>query len=128
MQKGYVGDAYIERIPVRSSDSLLTRGRDRYDIFCAACHGLLGDGDSAVSRNMPNVPARSLQEDRIRAYPPGRLFRVASEGYGLMNGYTAQLTVNDRWAVVAYVRALQASQHYDAASLSADERTKLGAP
>lgn len=123
--KGYVGDAYIERIPVPLSDSLLARGRDRYDVFCATCHGILGDGDSAVSRNMPSIPARSLHVERIRAYPVGRLFRVASEGYGLMHGYSAQLSVDDRWAVVAYVTALQKSQHYDGASLTTDERARM---
>lgn len=127
---GYVDATYVTTIPIALSDGVLARGRDRYDIFCATCHGILGDGDSAVSRNMPNVPARSLQLPRIRAYPVGRLFRVASEGYGLMHGYRAQLTTQDRWAVVAYVKALQHSQHYDPSALDVEERTKLegGAP
>lgn len=107
------------------SDSLLARGRNRYDIFCATCHGILGDGDSAVSRNMPNVKPRSLQEERIRAYPLEQILRVATEGYGVMNGYSAQLDATDRWAVAAYVKALQASQHVDPTTLSVEERSKL---
>jgi len=92
------------------SRALLERGRDRFDTFCAACHGLVGDGRSQVAENMLLRPPPSLHEPRLVALDDGKLFDVVSDGYGLMPSYRAQLAVADRWAVVAYVRALERSQ------------------
>ncbi len=107
---GLAGQEPTRRVPLPLTFGLLERGRDRFDVFCAPCHGVLGDGQSVVGKNLPLVAPRSLVTAEIRAYPPGRLFRVVSEGFGLMPSYAAQLAVDDRWAVVAYVRALQLSQ------------------
>jgi mono/diheme cytochrome c family protein len=101
----------VERIPVDVSPALIERGRDRYQIFCAPCHGVLGNSDTRVAASMTLRPPPSLHEPRIRDYPPGRIYQVITGGYGLMRSYAAELTIGDRWAVVAYVQALQLSQH-----------------
>jgi mono/diheme cytochrome c family protein len=108
--EGTRGDAYVTELPVPATAELLARGRNRYDIFCGACHGVSGDGRTRVAAAMTLRPPPSLHEPRFREYPAGRLYRVIAEGYGLMRSYAADLPVHDRWAVVAYVQALQLSQ------------------
>jgi mono/diheme cytochrome c family protein len=95
--------------PVPVDDRLLALGRKRFDISCAVCHGTLGDGQSQVAMNMAlrRPPSLHLYRDR----PDGHIYQVISEGFGLMPSYATQLSVEERWAVVAYVRALQLSQH-----------------
>lgn len=105
--------APVEMIPVAITRELLDRGRNRFDIFCAACHGVAGDGDSAVARNMQRRRPPSLYEARIAALPPGALYRVIVDGYGLMPSYASMLPVDDRWAVIAYVRTLELSRLAD---------------
>jgi mono/diheme cytochrome c family protein len=119
---GVVGGRYVTASPVPVNDVLLARGRDRFDVFCSACHGLRGDGVSEVARHMELRKPPSLLEDLVRAFPPGRVFQVISLGYGLMPSYAAELPVNDRWATVAYLRALQLSQGAQLAALPADVR------
>ena len=97
--------AYVERLPVPLTRELLARGRDRFDAICANCHGVLGDGQSAVAMNLQLRRPPSLLLPR----PPGRIFEVATHGYGFMPGFDAQLDDTDRWAIVAYVAALQLS-------------------
>ncbi len=97
--------------------ALLARGRDRFEIACSPCHGLLGDGDSMVARKMPLRRPPSLHEARIRAYPPEKLVQVISRGFGLMPSYAHLLAARDRWAVAEYVKALQLSQSVRLASL-----------
>ncbi len=87
--------------------ALLERGQDRYAIACAVCHGVAGDGDSLVARNMQRRVPPSLHEPRIAALSPERLYGVVTEGYGLMPAYATLLARDDRWAVVAYVRTLE---------------------
>jgi mono/diheme cytochrome c family protein len=96
--------------PPPRTRALVARGRDRYQIFCAPCHGLVGDGRSQVAENMLLRPPPSLHEPRIAALADTRVFDVITGGYGLMPAYRAQLAAADRWAVVAYVRVLERSQ------------------
>ena len=98
----------IPRIPLTLTPELLQAGRKRFEIVCAACHGLTGDGKSLVARNMSLRPPPSLHDYGAR--PDGYFYQVVSKGFGLMPAYSAELTVEERWAVVAYVRALQLSQ------------------
>lgn len=120
------GGAYVERIPVRMTRELVGLGREHFDVTCAACHGVLGDGVSVVATKMLQRPPPSLLTDRVRAMKPGRLYEIVRDGYGLMPGYTAQLsTPEDRWAVVAYVRALQLSQRATLSELPAGVRAEL---
>jgi mono/diheme cytochrome c family protein len=90
--------------------ALLERGRGRFDIVCAACHGVRGDGDSEVARNMDLHRPPSLLSKNVRGYTPLRLFQIITEGYGLMPSYQHALRTDDRWAVIAYVHALQLSE------------------
>jgi mono/diheme cytochrome c family protein len=94
-------------IPLRPSEALLATGQSRFGIYCAVCHGVLGDGQSVVARNMVECPPPSLLSATVRALPPATLYQVISDGFGRMPPYAAQLSVEQRWAVVAYVRELQ---------------------
>jgi mono/diheme cytochrome c family protein len=113
----------LERAPVALTAALLARGRHRFEIVCAACHGLLGDGESQVAINMSLRRPPSLHA--YRDVPDGHIFRVISEGFGLMPPYGAELSLEDRWAVVGYVRALQLSQHAALEQVPADDRRRL---
>ena len=114
--------APLAHIPVRPDRALLAEGRKRFELICATCHGLLGDGQSEVAENMQFRRPPALFEPRIRALPDGQIFRVISEGYGLMPSYARTLPVAQRWAVVAYVRALAISQSTELAALPEKQR------
>ena len=110
--------------PLPITMELLERGQDRYGIFCSPCHGLQGDGQGMVTlRGMKHPP--SYHQDRLRNEPNGYIYDVIANGFGAMNGYAAQLTPKDRWAIVAYVRVLQVSRNARVADLPAELREKL---
>jgi mono/diheme cytochrome c family protein len=110
--------------PLPVDMKLLERGEERYKIYCTPCHGLQGDGNGMVAmRGMKHPP--SYHEDRLRKEPNGYLYDVITNGFGAMLGYSAQIPPNDRWAIVAYVRALQLSRHAPVSGLPADLRAKL---
>src|SRR3954466_1984539 len=111
---------YATAIPVPVTRKLLDLGRKRFDITCATCHGPLGDGDSIVARQMALRPPPSLHKYIDR--PSGYFFEVITKGFGMMASYAAELDVRERWAVVAYVRALQLSQSFAAADMAPDMR------
>lgn len=98
----------VTTIPLTVTTQLLARGKDRFGIYCAACHGAGGYGGSVVAQNMDPPRPPSLHSARIRALPVGYLYYVATHGIGRMPSYAAQLAPDDRWAVVAYIRELQA--------------------
>jgi mono/diheme cytochrome c family protein len=103
---------------------LLERGEERYKIFCSPCHGLQGDGNGMVSlRGMKHPP--SFHIDRLRQSPNGYYYDVVTNGFGAMQGYDAQIPPGDRWAIIAYLRALQLSRSAHAAELPAELREKL---
>jgi hypothetical protein len=114
---------YANKIPLPVTPELLASGRKHYDITCGTCHGPLGDGDSIVATQMALRPPPSLHKYTDRA--PGYIFEVATHGFGMMASYAAELTVEERWAVVAYVRALQISQNMPVTDLPPDLRRKL---
>jgi mono/diheme cytochrome c family protein len=101
------GGAYLDEIPLPLTRELFARGRFAFETYCAACHGADGSGRSEVARNMELRKPPSLMDERVRRVPVGRLFQVASEGYGLMPSYALELTARERWAAVAWLRALQ---------------------
>ena len=104
--------------------ALLVRGRERFDIFCAPCHGRTGDGQGMiVQRGFPAPP--SYHSARLRAATEQHLYDVITRGYGAMFAYGPRIQPHDRWAIVAYVRALQLSQHSDVAALAAAAREAL---
>jgi mono/diheme cytochrome c family protein len=98
---------YEEVVPLPIDRELLALGERRFRVFCAVCHGAEGTGQSVVAGAMSVRKPPSLHEPRIVAFPPGRLFSVVSEGYGLMPSYSLQLDERSRWAIVAEVRKLQ---------------------
>ena len=104
----------------------LERGRERFEIACAPCHGVVGDGDgTVVRRGFPRPP--SYHEDRLRGAPDRHFLDVIANGYGVMASYADRVAPEDRGAIVAYIRALQLSQHAELARLPASLRAELGA-
>lgn len=115
--EGLHAGEYVSALPIAVDRPLLERGRNRFETFCAACHGIDGSGESLVAHNMELRKPPSLVVDPVRGFPAGRVFQVISVGYGFMPSYSAELPTHDRWAVVAYLRALQRSQATELASL-----------
>ena len=110
--------------PLPLNMELLDRGKDRYKIFCTPCHGLQGDGNGMVAvRGMKHPP--SYHQDRLRQAPNGYIFDVITNGFGAMLSYSAQIPPRDRWAIVAYVRALQLSRNAKVSDLPPDIREKV---
>ena len=110
--------------PLPLTAELLERGQQRYGIFCTPCHGIQGDGMGMVAmRGMKHPP--SYHQDRLRQVPNGYLYDVITNGFGAMYGYSAQIPPRDRWAIVAYLRALQLSRNAPAGQLPAELREKL---
>lgn len=104
----------------------MQRGRERYDIYCAPCHSLAGDGDGiVVQRGFPAPP--SYHSDRLRQAPDAHVFDVITDGYGVMYPYRDRIDVPDRWAIVAYVRALQLSRQAPADRLDEHDKALLDA-
>ncbi|WP_437629471.1 c-type cytochrome [Sorangium sp. So ce854] len=110
LTRGVAGGAYIDRIPIPVTLELVQYGQGRYEIFCGACHGVAGDGESVVARNMTQRRPPSLVDARVQAFPPGRVYQVIVEGYGLMRSYEPNIPLRERWAIVAYVKALGRSR------------------
>jgi hypothetical protein len=107
---GKLRGEFADTFPVEVTRALLERGRERYDIYCSPCHDRTGSGRGMiVERGYPRP--RSFHEERLREAPPGYFFSAATNGFGVMPSYATQVPVLDRWAIVAYVRALQLSQH-----------------
>ena len=110
--------------PLPVNQQLLERGQERYSIFCSPCHGLQGDGNGMVAiRGMKHPP--SYHQDRLRQVPNGYIYDVITNGFGAMLGYSAQVPPRDRWAIVAYVRALQLSRNSRISELPPDVREKV---
>jgi hypothetical protein len=124
---GEADGAFLDTIPMAVNLQVLQRGRDRYNIFCTPCHGLLGYGDGMVARRGLRAPA-NFHTERLRHVPPGYIFRVITNGYGGMGDYRDQIPVRDRWTIVAYLRALQLSRDATLADVPAADRSKLEAP
>jgi mono/diheme cytochrome c family protein len=113
-------DDFIDYFPIAVSQEFIQHGRDRYMIFCVVCHDALGTGHGkVVERGYTRPP--SYHVGRLREAPVGRIFAVMTEGYGSMPSYAEQIPPRDRWAIAAYVRALQLSQHFPADEVPADE-------
>jgi mono/diheme cytochrome c family protein len=99
----------VEVFPIAVTKEVVTRGKERYEIFCSACHGLTGNGDGMIVRRGFRRAA-SFNDDRLRQAPVGHFFDAITNGWGSMPSYAAQIPTEDRWAITAYIRALQLSQ------------------
>jgi mono/diheme cytochrome c family protein len=101
----------VETIPMQLTKDDLDRGQERYNIYCSVCHGMTGNGDGIIARRGFNKPSpANYHQDRLRQAPAGHFFDVMSNGWGAMPAYAQQISVEDRWRIVAYIRALQLSQ------------------
>ena len=123
LTRGRVGDKDVTEIPLPLTRALLETGHRKFDIYCATCHGLVGDGRSPVAANMALRLPPNLHDRAGMAV--GHYYQVIANGFGLMPGYAAQLNVEERWAVIAYLRALQLSQGAPLALAPPQERERL---
>ncbi|MBI4458935.1 MAG: cytochrome c [Acidobacteria bacterium] len=117
--------ATTEAFPIPVTEELLARGQERFNIFCSVCHGLLGDGNGMIPRRGFRHPP-SYHSDRLRNAPVGHFYDVITNGFGAMPDYASQVPPRDRWAIIAYLRALQLSQHISASELQPADRGRLG--
>ena len=135
-ETGKVGDAFGDALPfpvvleeperTRAERLLeLSRGQERYEIYCTPCHDRIGTGNGMVVRRGYRRPP-SFHIDRLRQAPLGYLFDVITNGFGAMPDYAAQIPVKDRWAIVAYIRTLQLSQNASVTDVLPSDRETLG--
>ena len=123
---GKVNGQFVEEFPFPIGREEMARGQGRFNIYCTPCHGRLGNGQGmVVQRGLRQ--AASYHQDRLRQEKVGYLFDVVTNGFGAMQGYADQVPVHDRWLIVAYVRALQLSQHASVNDVPADRRAELDA-
>ena len=122
---GKNGTEFGSGFPVDMTNDLMARGQERYNIYCAVCHGQVGNGDS-MTKKYGMLTVASLVDDRISAYPEGQIYDVIANGKGTMLPYADKLSVEDRWAVVAYVRALQRAANGSVNDLTPAKREELG--
>lgn len=118
---------YVDTFPFPVTRQVIEHGRDRFMIFCVVCHDPLGTGrGKIVERGYTEPP--SFHIDRLRHVPVGHFFDVITNGYGAMPDYKQQVPPRDRWAIAAYIRTLQLSQHFPRGKLTEKERTKVDMP
>jgi mono/diheme cytochrome c family protein len=115
---------FVARIPVAVDQAMLARGQNRYEIFCAPCHAKVGDGMGMIVQR-GYKEAASYHTDRMRAIEDGYIYDVITNGFNQMQGYASQVKPADRWAIVAYIRALQLSRMGDIAEIDGEARTAL---
>jgi cytochrome c5 len=127
LNTGRFGDQWGTGIPMPVTAELMQRGRDRYQIFCAVCHGASGGGNG-VTGQYGLVAIANFHQDRLRQMADGEIYNTITHGKNTMLGYGSKIPVDDRWAIVAYVRALQAAQTATINDVPPDERTKLETP
>ncbi|NJN16351.1 MAG: cytochrome c [Oscillochloris sp.] len=125
LYSGVVGGELATDLPIELNAELLERGQKLFNAYCAPCHGMTGDGNGVIAYRGP-IAVPSLHNDRLRTVALGYYFDVITNGVGRMYPYGSRIEAPDRWAVIAYVRALQLSQNAPADALSADDRTRLG--
>ncbi len=115
----------VDTFPFPVTKDVVARGQERFNVYCSPCHDRTGQGNGMVVRRGYRHPP-SYHSDQIRALTNGFIFDVITNGFGAMPDYAAQISVRDRWAIVAYVRALQLSEYASVNDVPAEERSKLG--
>ena len=124
LHTGKAAGQVLDQFPFAIAHADLARGQERFNIYCTPCHGKLGDGNGmVVQRGLRQ--AASFHQDRLRQEKVGYFFDVITNGFGAMPDYATQIPVRDRWLIVAYVRALQLSQHATVDDVPADRRVEL---
>jgi mono/diheme cytochrome c family protein len=127
LNEGRVDGQLATTFPMPVTADVMARGRERFNVFCTPCHGPTGSGNGMVVQRGFRAPP-SYHEDRLRNAPVGYFFDVMTNGFGAMNDYAAQVPVADRWAIAAYIRALQLSQRATLADVPANRRADLDRP
>lgn len=127
LYRGRVGKEWAKGFPMEVSMDLMRRGQERYTIYCATCHGWSGNGNgpTAEKAGIAALNVTSLHSDLTRKREPGHIFNTITNGLGNMASYAAQIPAEDRWAIVAYIRALQRSQNAKIADVPDDFRERL---
>lgn len=125
LYRGKVDGVFVTTFPFKIDAAVMERGRERYNIYCSPCHGATGLGNGMVIQRGFKTPAASHHIERLRNAALGYWFDVITNGFGVMYGYAAQIPVNDRWAIIAYVKALQLSRNATAQDLPELEREAL---
>jgi mono/diheme cytochrome c family protein len=115
---------FVTEFPIAIAAADLDRGQERFNIYCSVCHGLTGAGDGMIVRRGFRRPP-TYDEDRLRQAPPGYFFDVITSGFGTMPEYASEISPEDRWKIVAYIRALQLSARAGVADVPPEERGKL---
>jgi len=124
VETGELGGREIDAFPFPITRAILDRGRERFNIFCTPCHGLAGDGDGMiVQRGFQRPPSYHIE--RLRNAPVGHFFSVITNGFGAMYPYGYRISPRDRWAIIAYIRALQLSRQATIEDVPEAERPKL---
>jgi len=127
-ETGKIGGVAADRFPFPVTAAVLDRGQERYQIFCSVCHGSTGDGNGmVVQRGFQNPRPASFHTDRLRQAPVGHFFEVITNGSGAMYDYRSRVSVDDRWAIAAYIRVLQRSRNTPVSEIPPSERAKLEA-
>jgi mono/diheme cytochrome c family protein len=121
---GKVDDEPVPYFPIPVDERVMSRGQDMFNAYCSVCHGRTGAGDGMVVRRGFTRPP-PLDEARLREMPPGHFFDIITNGFGAMPDHAAQIRVEDRWAIVAYIRALQLSRTATPDDVPAAERQRL---
>ncbi len=124
LYEGRAGGKLATTFPFPITVEVMKRGRERYNIFCAPCHDRVGQGMGMIVRRGFRQPP-SFHMDRLRAAPAGHFYDVITNGLGAMTDYSDKIPVEDRWAIVAYIRALQLSQKATPADVPPDVKQKL---
>jgi mono/diheme cytochrome c family protein len=121
LYRGLIDGKPADRFPFTVDKALLKRGQERFNIFCAPCHDQVGTGQGMIVRRGYRSPP-SFHSDRLRQTEPGMFFQHITKGLGAMPDYAQQISPEDRWAIIAYIRALQLSQNARLSDLSESER------
>ena len=124
---GQQNQQLVTTLPFPVTHAVLKRGRERFNIYCMPCHGELADGNGMVAQRGYLHPP-SFHDERLRQAPVGHFFDVITNGLGGMPDYSEQIPVDDRWKIIAYIRALQLSQHAASSDVPAEILGKLGQP
>ena len=134
LYRGLAGNAWVKTVPLPVTPELLRRGQERFNIYCAVCHGLSGYGNGTVAVRAIEladqgqakwVPPTSYHSDELRGREAGSLFNTITNGVRNMPPYGSQIEVKDRWAIVSYIRALQRSQYTKVEDVPEDKREDL---
>lgn len=126
LYNGAIGTNLVAEFPFPITREVLERGRERFEIYCSTCHGRTGEGNGMiVLRGFPAPPSYHI--DRLRQAPVGHFYNVITRGYGVMYSYASRVEPRDRWAIAAYIRALQLSHNATLADATRDARTQLEA-